>query len=93
MPYHSRGNGGDTPRIRKGNVRQNIRARRGQFRYEDGSPYTGTRVHMHDGKYMEGAYHTDTAHKYLYQTTDSNSTMRRRRFRRRKPTRGPRRGY
>ena len=66
MPYHSRKSGGNTPRIRQGNVRQNIRARSGQYRYEDGSPYTGARVHMHDGKYMEGAYHSNVPHKYLY---------------------------
>tara|TARA_Y100000996_G_scaffold294518_1_gene233037 strand:- start:704 stop:1084 length:381 start_codon:yes stop_codon:yes gene_type:complete len=76
MPYHSRKSGGNTPRIRQGNVRQNIRARSGQYRYEDGSPYTGTRVHMHDGRYMEGAYHSNVPHKYLYKNNGGNQNIR-----------------
>ena len=58
------------PKIRRNNsyggVQSNIRTRRGQYRYSDGRPYTGNRIHMHNGRAMEGAYHSPVPHEYLY---------------------------
>ena len=56
------------PRIRSNNrnVQSNIKVRKGQYRYNDGRAYTGNRIHMHNNQAMEGAYHSDTPHEYLY---------------------------
>tara|TARA_Y100000593_G_scaffold61735_1_gene114366 strand:- start:336 stop:1157 length:822 start_codon:yes stop_codon:yes gene_type:complete len=57
---------------RRGNVRNNLNARPGQYRNQrTGRPYSGP-MHTHNGRAMVGRRHTSTPHDYLTRTNGGN---------------------